>query len=124
MSAQSISSRAGQSDSWRAVGLRAFEAGVAAVRPDKLVMEAVAVTGSGEAKHLWVLGESIPIPGGVSLIAFGKASILMARAAERQLGPALSRGVVIAQPSAESCPERCCDLKSEGEFCENMIHVF
>jgi len=98
---------------WRAVGLRAFEAGVAAVRPDKLVMEAVAVTGSGEAKHLLVLGESIPIPGGVSLIAFGKASILMARAAERKLGPALSRGVVIAQPSAESCPERCRDLKSE-----------
>ena len=50
---------------------------------------------------------------GVRMLAFGKASIPMARAAERQLGSVLSKGIVIAQPSAESAPENCGDFTSE-----------
>jgi len=100
--------------SMRAHGLGAFEAAVSAVRPDKLVREAVTVTGYGEQAVLVIVGkESIAIPKGVRMLAFGKASIQMARAAERQLGQALTQGIVIAQPSAESGPESCSDLRSE-----------
>ena len=93
--------------------LRALEAAVSAVNPDVLVRGALAVTGEGERAVLQLpgSGENIAVPHGVRLLAFGKASIAMARAAERQLGPVLSRGVVIAQPSAESTT--CRDLKSD-----------
>jgi glycerate 2-kinase len=98
-----------------APGLRAFEAAVSAVGPDKLVSENIAVNGADEQAvlHLVSTNEDIPIPQGVRLVAFGKASIAMARAAERKLGPALRTGIVISQPSAESAPESCSDLKSK-----------
>ena len=98
-----------------APGLRAFDAAVAAVGPDKLVRDAVSVTREPDGKA-WLhiaRGESIPVPMGVRMLAFGKASIPMARAAERQLGSVLSKGIVIAQPSAESAPENCGDFTSE-----------
>lgn len=100
----------------RADGLAAFDAAVAAVRPDKLVADAVAVVGSCDEATLHLPGSdpsSIAIPRGVRLLAFGKASIPMARAAEKKLGPALSKGVVVAQPSPDSTPESCRDLKSQ-----------
>lgn len=95
-------------------GLSAFEAAVAAVRPDKLVAEAVTVDDAGAQPMLQLPGNgSVAIPQGVRLLAFGKASILMARAAEQQLGTALSKGIVIAQPSADSTTECCRDMRSE-----------
>ena len=95
-------------------GLSAFQAAVAAVRPDKLVAEAVSVAGAGAHAVLQLPdNESIAIPRGVRLLAFGKASIPMARAAEQQLGAALSKGIVIAQPSSDSGPDCCRDMRSE-----------
>ena len=92
----------------------AFRAAVSAVRPDTLVRDAISVTGAGRQAVLNLpQSESIAIPMGVRLLAFGKASIPMARAAELQLGEAYSKGIVVAQPSAESAPENCSDLKSE-----------
>ena len=97
-----------------APGLRAFDSAVSAVGPDKLVRDAVSVTHAGGQAVLHIAQrESMPVPMGVRMLAFGKASIPMARAAERQLGSALSKGIVIAQPSAESAPENCGDFKSE-----------
>jgi glycerate 2-kinase len=104
------------SASMRADGLAAFEAAVAAVRPDKLVADALAVAGTGDEATLQLQGSNpttIAIPRGVRLLAFGKASIPMARAAEKKLGTALSKGIVIAQPSPDSTPTSCRDLKSE-----------
>ena len=60
----------------RSDGLRAFEAAVAAVCPDRLVVQALSVTGTGEQALLVVAGSEDPIaiPRGVRLVAFGKVS--------------------------------------------------
>eukprot|EP00290_Baffinella_frigidus_P027758 CAMPEP_0180228660 /NCGR_PEP_ID=MMETSP0987-20121128/24903_1 /TAXON_ID=697907 /ORGANISM="non described non described, Strain CCMP2293" /LENGTH=86 /DNA_ID=CAMNT_0022192911 /DNA_START=183 /DNA_END=440 /DNA_ORIENTATION=+ len=68
----------------RDLALRTFRSAVDAVGPERLVSDALSCSGG----ILRAGGEDIPIPHGVKMAAFGKASLRMAHAAECGLGAA------------------------------------
>jgi glycerate 2-kinase len=72
--------------------LRILEAAFDSIDPERLIRSAVRV----DADALCVCEERLPLQGGhVLVIAIGKAAAPMAREAERQLGSALTGGLVI-----------------------------
>ena len=79
--------------------LEAFDAGVDAVEPTRLVRDALARRG----RTVVVDGQSVRASR-VSVLAFGKAAPAMARGASQALGGMIGRGLVVTDETAEVPP--------------------
>lgn len=88
----------------RKVALECFQAALAAVDPEVAVAREITL----EEGRLLVGDEPVPLPGGVHLVAVGKAAVAMAQGALSSLGDAVVSGDVITKEGhAENpLPER------------------
>lgn len=97
----------------RAHAFSIFRSAVRRVNPENLVADAIQLGSQGEAAEgpsggriVHIAGERFDLEGGggVRMLAFGKASLAMAKGAESKLGDSgmMKRGIVIAQHSEEA----------------------